>query len=62
VEQFNRTFRDELLDQCLFTTLDEVREATYWRMREYNEYRPHTSLADMTPRQFAAEHSEAGFF
>jgi putative transposase len=51
VERFNRTYRDELLDQYLFATLDDVREATYWWMREYNEERPHDALADRTPAE-----------
>lgn len=49
VERFNRTYRDELLDQYMFASLDDVREATYWWMMEYNEERPHDSLDDMTP-------------
>jgi putative transposase len=49
VERFNRTYRDELLNQHLFTSLDNVREATYWWMIEYNEERPHDGLDDLTP-------------
>lgn len=49
IERFNRTYRDEVLDQHLFTCLDDVREATYWWMIEYNEERPHDSLGDLTP-------------
>lgn len=60
VERYNRTYREELLDQHLFTSLDDVREATYWWMLEYNEERPHDSLDDMTPmeaRQMVAGNS-----
>ena len=57
VERFNRTYRDELLDQYLFTNLDDVREATYWWMIEYNEERPHDSLGDCTPAE-ARQHAE----
>ena len=49
VERFNRTYREELLDQYLFASLEDVREATWWWMREYNEERPHDSLGDRTP-------------
>jgi len=49
IERFNRTYREELLDQHLFARLDDVREATYWWMIEYNEERPHDSLGDQTP-------------
>jgi putative transposase len=49
IERFNRTYRDEVLDQHLFLNLDDVREATYWWLIEYNEERPHDSLGDRTP-------------
>lgn len=49
IERFNRTYREEVLDQHLFLSLDDVREATHWWMIEYNEERPHDSLDDMTP-------------
>ena len=51
VERFNRTYREELLDQYLFARLEDVREATYWWMLEYNEERPHDSLGDRTPAE-----------
>ena len=51
IERFNRTFREELLDQHLFARLEDVREATYWWMIEYNEERPHDSLGDLTPQE-----------
>lgn len=49
IERFNRTYREEVLDQHLFLSLDDVREATHWWMIEYNEERPHDALDDMTP-------------
>lgn len=63
VERFNRTLREELLDQHLFLCLDDVREAVHWWMLDYNEQRPHDSLGDMTPaecRQQAARNSTFG--
>lgn len=60
IERFNRTYREELLDQHLFLSLANVREATYWWMIEYNEERPHDALGDLTPmeaRQHAAGNS-----
>jgi putative transposase len=54
VERFNRTYRTEVLDLYVFNSLDEVREATEDFVREYNEERPHESLGDMPPVEFAA--------
>ena len=51
IERFNRTYREEVLDQHLFLSLEDVREATYWWMLEYNEERPHDSLGDLTPQE-----------
>ncbi len=61
VERFNRTYRDELLDQYLFATLDDVREATYWWMLEYNEERPHDSLGDRTPAEARLDARDSPF-
>ena len=55
VERFNRTYREELLNQHLFASLDHVREATYWWMIEYNEERPHDALGDLTPLEARAK-------
>ena len=54
VERFNRTYRTEVLDLYVFNSLAEVREATEEFIREYNEERPHESLGDMPPTEFAA--------
>ncbi len=41
IEHFNRTFRTEVLDRYVFTTLDKVRRmAEDWRHRD-NHDRPH---------------------
>jgi putative transposase len=39
----------------LFVRLEDVREAAYWWMLEYNEERPHDSLYDLT----SIEHAQA---
>lgn len=51
IERFNRTYREEVLDQHLFLSLTDVREATHWWMIEYNEERPHDALGDLTPME-----------
>jgi len=55
IERFNRTYREEVLDLYIFDSLSEVRECTERFIREYNEDRPHESLGDMTPVEFAAQ-------
>lgn len=52
IERFNRTFREEVLDQQLFACLEDIREAVHWWMIEYNEQRPHESLGDLTPAEY----------
>jgi putative transposase len=53
IEAFNRRFRDECLDVNVFSSLAHARdEIEKWRV-EYNEWRPHTSIGNLTPREFA---------
>ena len=58
VESFNGSFRDECLNTHWFTTLDDARrEIETWRA-DYNDVRPHSSLEDRTPTEFAAAYQE----
>lgn len=53
VESFNGKFRDECLNEHWFARLDQARMLIEdWR-RDYNEVRPHSSLENQTPREFA---------
>ena len=53
VESFNGTLRAECLDVHWFATLTEAKQVIEdWR-REYNESRPHRSLGERTPSEFA---------
>jgi putative transposase len=61
IERFNRTLRSELLDQHLFVRLDDVREAAYWWMLNYNEDRSHESLGDLTPIEYAQAARNSSF-
>jgi putative transposase len=54
IESFNGKFRDECLNEHWFISLSHARgiiEA--WRI-EYNTERPHSSLGNRTPQEFAA--------
>lgn len=52
IESFNGKFRDECLNVHWFLSLDDARaKIAAWR-DEYNSYRPHSSIEDLTPEQF----------
>lgn len=54
IESFHDKLRDECLNRELFGTLAEARVILEsWRV-EYNEHRPHSSLGQQTPEEFAA--------
>jgi putative transposase len=54
IEAFNASVRKELLNTSWFDTLEAARRAARQWRREYNEVRPHRSLANETPQAFAA--------
>lgn len=61
IEAFNSRFRQEYLNQHWFLSLDDVRgKIEAWR-QEYNQQRPHSSLQNPTPMEFAQHHSHADF-
>jgi putative transposase len=62
IERFNRTLREEVLNQHLFACLNDVREAIYWWMIEYNEERPHDSLGNLTPAEYRTQFAENSTF
>ena len=53
VESFNGSFRDECLNETLFSSLVDARhQITLWK-EDYNVIRPHSSLGNLTPRGYA---------
>lgn len=53
VESFNGTLREECLNEHWFLNLSEAqREIEAWRI-DYNEVRPHSSLGNLTPAEYA---------
>ena len=56
VESFNGRLRDECLNESWFKNLEEARTIIEdWRI-DYNRVRPHSSLDDLTPEEYAQRH------
>lgn len=57
IESFNGRFRDECLNASWFENLADARhKIEAWRV-DYNQHRPHSSLAYRTPEEFARQWS-----
>ena len=55
IESFNARLREECLNEHVFVTLDDARrKIETWRI-QYNRERPHSSLGNLTPEEFAAQ-------
>lgn len=54
IESFNSRFRDEFLNLELFTSLLEAKTLGEGYRYKYNHQRPHSSLGDMTPAEYAS--------
>lgn len=54
IESFNGSFRDECLNETLFTSLAEARMRIGAWKDDYNDHRPHSSLGNLTPSEFAS--------
>lgn len=57
IERFNRTFREDVLDAYLFSSLREIRDISEQWLEEYNTIRPHEALMGLSPYQLAAKHA-----
>jgi len=62
IESFNGSFRDECLNTNWFLSLDDAQEKIESWRQEYNEYRPHSSLGDITPTEFLTKHKTSPDF
>jgi putative transposase len=55
IESFNGSLRDECLNLHWFVSLDTARRTIErWRI-DYNQVRPHSSLGERTPEEFASD-------
>jgi putative transposase len=53
IESFNARLRDECLNQNWFVSLEEARRVIEQWREDYNQQRPHSSLDNQTPEEFA---------
>ena len=54
IESFNRSVREECLNDSWFLSLDHAREVIEAWRNDYNDARPHSALGGRTPAEFAA--------
>lgn len=53
IESFNGKLRTECLNQHWFKSISEAKDIIeHWRL-EYNQVRPHSSLGNLTPAEYA---------
>lgn len=55
IESFNGKFREECLSENWFVSLEDARRTIEAWRQDYNNERPHSSLGDLTPSEFAAK-------
>ena len=52
VERFNRTFREDILDAYLFSSVSQFQVIADKIIEDYNDNHPHESLGGKSPREF----------
>lgn len=55
IESFNGKLRDECLNENRFLSLQQARQIIETWRKDYNEVRPHSSLNDLTPQEYARQ-------
>ena len=60
IESFNGRLRDEGLNVNQFVSIEDAREQIEGRRVDYNAHRPHSSLGNLTPREFADRSQATG--
>ena len=57
IESFNGKLRDECLNETVFSSLADAQEALQVWREDYSNHRPHSSLGNLTPMEFAEKTS-----
>ena len=58
IESFNGRLRDECLNANEFMSIDDARDRIETWRQDYNQHRPHGSLGNLTPSEFARRGQE----
>jgi putative transposase len=59
IESFNGSFRDECLNVNWFLSLEDAREKIRAFKEEYNHFRPHSALGNLTPIEAIDRHRKS---
>ena len=60
IESFNGKFKADCLDENWFLSLADARDKIELWRDDYNSYRPHSSLSNLTSLEFAENHIASG--
>lgn len=55
IESFNGSLRDECLNINWFLSIEDARSKLETWRKDYNEFRPHSSLGNLTPKDYAMQ-------
>lgn len=58
IERFNRTFREDILDRFQFNSVAQAQHLANTWLWDYNNIRPHESLANNTPVEFLLKYGK----
>ena len=53
IDSFNGKLQDECLNETLFSSMTDAREELNKWQEDYNHQRPHSSIGNLTPSEFA---------
>ena len=62
IESFNGRIRDECLNANIFYTLDDAKEIIEAWREEYNNWRPHSSLGNLSPVEYKEKNKPGNGF
>lgn len=58
IESFNGKLRDECLNVNTFASIDDAAQKVECWRRDYNTYRPHSAIGNLSPEEFARQQKQ----